>query len=128
MIVKRVALGILAGGSPVLLVAFLFGGPLAEWVFALTSVLFPPALIAIGVARREGLGGLGPPLAILSLLLLGSAAGIMILSPAPAGVGVILGLPPAALLLFVGLGLLPLTLVSWAHATFFRRPPGRPSE
>jgi len=119
MNVKHAALTVVGSGSLALLVAFVVGGRWAEWTFALIAVLFPPALIAIGVARRKGLGGLGPPLALLTLLLLGSAAGILALSPAPAGA--ILGLPPATLLMGLGLALLPLALVSWAHAAFFRR-------
>ncbi|HEY4591518.1 MAG TPA: hypothetical protein VIJ61_03870 [Thermoanaerobaculia bacterium] len=104
------ALVLLALATLASLAAFL-GSPLAPWLAAFGGATFPVALIALGAARRGGLGALRLPLALLWLLLAGGLAAVLAL---PAGGADVAGLPLAtALMIFVlvpvpllGLGLL----------------------
>jgi hypothetical protein len=91
--------------------AFCLGPPGAAWLAAFGGATFPVALIALGAMRQGHLGGLGPPLAALWVLLAGGLAAILTLPGGGPDVG---GLPLAtALMIFVlvpvpllGLGLL----------------------
>ena len=115
---KRTALLVLGVGSPLLLVAFLIGGGVAEWLFAVLGLLFPVALIALAFPSRKGVW----ILVGLALLLAGSGAGLLWLeSGAPvAGPGArVVGLPPATWLMLLGLGLAPLVFTCWAYAATF---------
>lgn len=96
----------LATGSWVMLLALLQGGRIAEWAFALSAALFPVFLIALGTRRtlcrrRRWL------LPVLGLVLGLSTAGIL------------LGWPAGSGLMLIGLGLLPLVLVTWAYTVTF---------
>ena len=65
----QIALGFLALASPLLLLTFLLGGPLSEWIFATLAMAFPVALIALGAHRRGHLGPLLWPLLALLVIL-----------------------------------------------------------
>ncbi len=108
---------LLAVCSLVMLVALLIGGRGAEWVFALSVVLFPCLLIALGVGR--GLRRLRGVLVTLALVYGLSAAGVLGLSGGDGSGDAVLGLPPAALLMLGGLGLVPLGVVLWSYAATF---------
>jgi hypothetical protein len=104
------ALVLLALATLAALAAFL-GAPLGPWLAALGGATFPVALIALGAARRGGLGALRLPLVLLWLLLAGGLGAVLAL---PGGGPDVAGLPLAtALMIFVlvpvpllGLGLL----------------------
>lgn len=110
------ALVALAGGAPLLLLAFLLGGPWGNAAAALLVGLLPAALLALGVASK--LRRLRRRL-VLWLLLSGLSSGVFVVylttSGSPAGwwVG---GFPlPTALLIYgVGLGLLLATGLFYA--------------
>jgi hypothetical protein len=122
---RRAALLVLGIGSPLLLLTLLVGAGWAGVAFVLISLLFPTAFCVAGAARGS-LGGTWKwilPLVGATLLL--SAAGILSLHARGDGGVRVLGLPPAALLLLVGLGLLPLLLTGLGYAADFRRRGGR---
>ena len=103
-----------------MLVALLCGGRLAEWTFALGAVLFPVLLIALGTRRTlHRLRATFLP--VLGLVLGLSAAGVLWLSGAGQtdAARPIAGLPPATLLMLIGLGLVPLVLVTWIYTATF---------
>jgi len=106
---KRAALLTLGIASPAMLVALLTGGPWAERVFVLGSLLFPVALCALGAGRRAW-----PFLAVLGLAL--PAAGLAVLwgagaeGPAAAGIWWLVG----------GLALLPLLITGIGYAVEHR--------
>ena len=119
--VPRVGRAVLAAGSVVCLAALLVGGPAAVWVFALVSLLLPPALIALSVpAGRPGMVVL---LVGLVALLEGSAVAILSLGAASSQ-PYFFGLPLSTLIMLVGLGLAPLVLVGLGHAITFEPPSG----
>lgn len=121
MVVRRVALSAVLVGSLAMLVCVIVDHPVAATLFALTATAFPPALIALGAARRSRLGRLAVPLLLLVLLLEGCVVAMLLLS----GQGEIdarwLGLPPATAVMLYGLWLLPLLVVSLLFAWDFRR-------
>ncbi|MCU0235317.1 MAG: hypothetical protein MUE90_14955, partial [Thermoanaerobaculales bacterium] len=67
------------------------------------------------------LGGLGPPLALLLVLLEASVAGMLLLRGRVADGPWIGGLPAAAALMVYGLWLAPLVVVALAYALCFDR-------
>jgi hypothetical protein len=108
---RTFALVLLALAALASLAAFALGSPAAPWLAAFGGATFPVVLIALGAARNGRLGGLGPALGVLWLLLAGGLAAVLAL---PHGGPDIAGLPLAtALMIFVivpipllGLGLL----------------------
>lgn len=121
---RRVALLFLGIGSPLLLLALLAGGQAALFLFALLSLLFPIALCVLGAARGRGGSAWRRVLPATGLVLLLSGAGLLFIH-APPGEGTrILGLPLSTVLMFAGLGLLPLLLTGLGYAADFRRPAG----
>jgi hypothetical protein len=126
--VRNAALGLLTLASLIALGALLVPHPASGIVFASASLLFPPALAALGASRRGGLGTLGPPLLLFALLLQLLLAAMLLLSGRAGDGGLWLGLPPAAAVLLYGLGLLPLFLVSFGFAWHFGRSGPREEE
>lgn len=120
---KRTALAALAIGSPLLLLSLLLGGKVGEWLFALTSVAFPVLLIAAGASRAGRLGRVAIALVALGVLLEAATIAILLLSGRPVSERTVLGLPPSTALMLLGMGLLPLILVSWAYAATFDAGP-----
>ncbi len=101
-----------------MLVALLVGGRLAEWTFALTATVFPVLLMALGTRRT--LHRLRATFLLVLGLVLGlSAAGVLWLSAGQGEAVPIAGLPPATLLMLVGLGLVHLVLVTWIYTATF---------
>ncbi len=117
----RAALVFLGLASPAVLLSFVIPGPAASAFFAALAMAFPVALIALAVARDGRLGGLGPPLALLLVLLEASVAGMLLLRGRVADGPWIGGLPAAAALMVYGLWLAPLVVVALAHALCFDR-------
>jgi len=109
---RQAALGGLFLGSLAILVACLVGGPVMEWVFAGAVVLFPAALLALGM------GGCGrgivartlPP--ILAGVLLAGTLGILLLSRSGEPPHATSGLSPTTWLMLIGLGAAPFLLTS----------------
>ena len=118
-------------GAPALLVASLLPGRGAAWIFALLGGAFPVALMALGAFRpaldRSGSrrpGALGWVLLALLVVLVGTAAGVLIFSGSPGGgLGAVrlAGLPLATVIQVVGLWLLPLPLAALGYALTFDR-------
>ena len=115
---RRVILFFLAAGSPLICVTLLVGGPIAEWVFVLVSLLFPVALMALGVRRRGRFGRTIALQLVVGLILEAASIGILVLS-ANAGESWVLGLPASTVLMLLGLGLVPLVVVSLGFAATF---------
>ncbi len=116
--VRRAAPGWLTAVSLSMLVALLVGGRLAEWIFALGATVFPVVLIALGTPRT--LHRSRPWfLPVLGLVLGLSATGVLYLSAGEGEAATIAGLPPATLLMLVGLGCVPLVLVTWFYTATF---------
>ena len=113
--VRRLSIGGLTVGSVLIALAMIVGGPLAEWVFVLLSLLFPSLLILLGAP------GAGPSrrgvvwTAIALALLLESTAVAVLLLQLAGDDSRLLGLPTATTVLFAGLGLAPLILVPLAY-------------
>jgi hypothetical protein len=113
---RRFLLVALTVMSPLLLVALLAGGAWAEWCVAAITLAFPVVLASLGAATA------GAHRVLWALLLVLEAAGLAVLAlaAAPPG-GRVLGLPPATWVLLLGLGLVPLVLVTAGYARAFDR-------
>lgn len=121
---RRAALLLLGIGSPLLLLALLAGGEGGAMLFGLLSLLFPTALCIAGAARGRGGGAWRWVLPVTGLVLLLSGAGLLLLGERGQEEPQVLGLPPATVLMLVGLGLIPLQLTGFGYAADFRRPAG----
>lgn len=117
----RTILAFLAAASPLILVSFVFGGPLLEVVYAVLAVLFPVALIALGAQRGGRLGPLAGPLASLAAILVACVVAMLLLRGRVADGPWLGGLPLATAVQVYGVFLLPLGLVSFAYAWTFDR-------
>lgn len=111
---------LLAAGSIWMVAALLLGGRLAEGMFAVTAVLFPVALIALGTRRTWP--RLRAAMAVFGVTVTLSAIGILLLPTTVSAGEHVLGLPPAAWLALAGLGLVPFVVVVWSHAATFDPP------
>ncbi|HEX8395508.1 MAG TPA: hypothetical protein VF665_24365 [Longimicrobium sp.] len=101
--------------------AFLPGPPpgWAAWPIALGTTAVMMSACALGAVRGDGgLGRLRLPLALMSLLLAGGFAAVL-LAPASADQTFFLGLPTRAALVIFGIGLLPLFILPIAYALTF---------
>lgn len=124
MLERKIALVFLGLASPVLLVAFVFGGAWAEMAFLLITAAFPVALITVGLTspkkrRAEGTGPLRFVLLALFVILASCFLGMWLWrgSDQPW----VLGLPLTAAIQVYGLLLLPMPLVTLAYALTFDR-------
>ncbi len=118
---RRAALVFLGLAAPAVLVSFVVPGPAAGVLFAVLAMAFPVALIVLAVARDGRLGGLGPPLALLLVLLEGGVAAMLLLRGRVADGPWIGGLPAATAVMIYGLWLAPLVVVALAYALGFDR-------
>jgi hypothetical protein len=123
---RHATLALLALASSAMILALVVPHPASGVVFASASLLFPPALAALGALRRGRLGSLVLPLLALGALLQALLAALLLLSGRPWTGTLWLGLPPAGALLVYGLGLAPLVLVSLLFA--WHAPRFGPSE
>ena len=117
--VKRWVLGSLGVASLAILAASLVGGPAAELGFAFLAVVFPPALMLLGVEKNGRLGSAVWPISLLLLLLLLSVAGMLVFRGEVVGAPSVLGLPPATAVQLLGLFVLPLAVVALGFAWTF---------
>lgn len=116
---KRIALVFLTLASPIVLACFFIDHHLSYWVFALVSMSFPIALMALGGQRQGRLGPLRFPLAALWLLLVGSVVAMILLTGSDKQVGFLGGFPLSTAVMLGVLWLAPLVLVGWAYAATF---------
>jgi hypothetical protein len=123
---RKATLALMALASTAMLSALVVPHPTSGVVFASASLLFPPALAALGALRRGRLGPLALPLVIFGAILQALLAALLLLSGRPWSGTLWLGLPPAGALLVYGLGLVPLVLVSLGFA--WHAPRFGPSE
>ncbi|MBB4636339.1 hypothetical protein [Longimicrobium terrae] len=101
--------------------AFLPGPPpgWAAWPIAMGTTAVMMSACALGAVRGDGgLGRLRIPLALMSILLGGAFAAVL-LAPASADRVLFLGLPTRAALMVFGIGLLPLFILPIAYALTF---------
>jgi len=102
--------------------AFLPDGPprWAPWALAMGTAAIMVASMALGAARRGGVGRLALPFAGVFLVLAGGFAAALLLPPTdPRDPTLWLGLPPAAAVVMYGIGLLPLFFLPLAYALTF---------
>ncbi|HEX7240464.1 MAG TPA: hypothetical protein VF263_09375 [Longimicrobiaceae bacterium] len=101
--------------------AFLPGDPppWAAWAMALGTAVVMVASMALGAARRGGIGRLGLPFAGTFVILAGGFAAAMLLPAEGPGSPLFLGLPLRAAVVLVGVGLLPLLFLPLAYALTF---------
>jgi hypothetical protein len=103
--------------------AFLPGGSpsWAPWSLGFGTAVVMVSCAALGAARAgKGVGRLRIPLALVLLILAGGFATILSLPPIdPADPRLILGLPPGAAVVLLGIGLLPLLVLPVAYALTF---------
>jgi len=121
----RAAPAALAAASIVLLAATFVAGPAGEWVYVVLTPLFPVLLILLAVERRGSASRwLWGSVIALAILLVGSGVGIRLLD-AEAEQPWVLGLPLSAIVMGLGLVLLPLLLVGFGFAATVELPPGQ---
>jgi hypothetical protein len=125
---QRVALATLTICSFVALACLFIDHWLSAPLFGAAAVLFIPSLIALGAARRGRLGRLTIPLLLFGLYLLLTFAAMLLLSPEPDMERWWFGMPPATVLMLVGLWLAPLFAVSFGYAWHFKQSPSRADE
>jgi hypothetical protein len=103
--------------------AFLPGDPppWAPWSLGIGTATVMVAASALGAARAgRGVGRLKVPFALVFLILAGGFAAVLLLPPPdPADPTLFLGLPPAAAVVLLGIGLLPLLVLPVAYALTF---------
>jgi hypothetical protein len=121
MVIRRVTLLLLALCSVLALACPFLDHPAAGVIFGLAVLAFPALLIALGAVRHGRIGFLIVPLLLLTLLLEGGFILMLVLSGRPDPAGWWLGLPPATVVMFLGLWLVPLVLVSLVYAWHFER-------
>jgi hypothetical protein len=110
----------LTAASLLLLATLLVGGRIAEGLFVLLSVVFPVALMLLGLGA--GRHAARPAVALLGLVLALSALGVLFWPASPSPEQYRLGLPVPAWIALFGLGLVPFVLVVWSYAATFRSP------
>ena len=117
-------LALIAALAAGLLLCMLVGGRRAEFLFGLLAMMLPPALMALGVARRGLRGWVGAVLLALAAVLVSGYLAMVAL--AGQGVAQVLagpwfaGLPLAAAIFLAAVWLVPLFLVSLAYGLTFR--------
>lgn len=122
---KRVSLAALLAATLLIAAAyasaFLPGDPpaWAAWAMALGTAVIMVASMALGAARRGGIGRLGLPFAGTFLILAGGFAAAMLLPAEGPGSPLFLGLPLRAAIVLLGVGLLPLVFLPLAYALTF---------
>lgn len=102
--------------------AFLPGDPpaWAPWALAMGTAAIMVSSMALGAARRGGIGRLALPFAATFLVLAGGFGAALALPPTdPADPTLWLGLPPRAAIVLYGIGLLPLFFLPLAYALTF---------
>lgn len=119
---RRTALAVLTLCSLVCLACQFMNHRICDWLFGIAAMLFIPALMALGAARRGRLGYFALPVLLFGLYLILCFTAMMLLS---AGTAVRSGLPPAAILMLGGLWLAPLPVVALGYAWHFGRSGSR---
>jgi hypothetical protein len=116
---RRFAPVALAIASILLLTATWVPGAGAEWIYLIVTPLFPVLIIALAVERRACVPLLlRVTLLVLGFLLVLSSVAIRLLDAGSASMWV-MGLPLSAIVMALGLVLLPLLLVGFGFAATF---------
>ena len=118
----RFAPAALAAASILLLTATFVAGPIGEWIYVLVPPLFPVLLIVLALETRRSVPRLAwATVLALGMLLLSSAVAIRLLDAAQE-TRWWMGLPVSAVVMGLGLVLLPLLLVGFGFAAGFESP------
>jgi hypothetical protein len=119
LVAPRLLPALLTCLSALVLLGLSIDHPMAEVTLAVTSLAFPPALVALGAKRRGRIGKLALPLLLLLVLLEGGGLATILLSGQEAGGW--LGLSASTAVMLLALGLAPLLLVPLFFAGDFDR-------
>ena len=118
---SRCVPALLTSLSVLIATALLFGGPVGEATFAVLAVLLPVGLMALGTRRVRSMR---PILVALGLVLTSSALAVWLMpTDTPAG-SYRLGLPAAAWVALIGLGLIPFVIVVLGYGLTFEKNKG----
>ena len=118
---RRLALAALAAAALLILVFSFVGGSVAAVGFALAAAACPFALMALGAARRRGLGAAALPIALSLVLVELSLIGMLVYRGRVLDGPWLGGLPAAAAFQVYGVFLLPLVVTAVGFALAFRR-------
>lgn len=119
----RFAPAALAVGSILLVTATFVPGPGADWIYVLVTPLFPVLLILLALEGRRSVSRpVWGTLLTLGLLLVSSAVTIRLLDAGSEPCW-LLGLPVSAIVMGLGLVVLPLLLVGFGFAAGFESGP-----
>ncbi len=113
---------VLTAASALILVFLVWNHPLADVGLALLVALFPVALIVQGATPERPPRVLTVPLSLLALVLVASLVGLVWLSSTGRVTTPLLGVPLSLWILTLGLVVVPLAIVTWAHG---RKPVGQ---
>lgn len=112
------AVALVVAGAAAALVGCLVGGGAGAWLLVVAGATLPSSLMWLAGGPGRMPRGFGVALA----LLLGCGLGALLVPSLGAAGGILWwGLPPRAWAVLVGLGLVPLVLVSSAYAAWFDR-------
>ena len=115
----RAAIAVLALASTAFLIGVFLDNELGATISLLVTPLFPVALILVGASRRSGIGPIGLPLVLVTILLEGGLIVLWFLRGRVMDVPWIGGLPLAAVVQILALWVLPFVVVVVAFARTF---------
>ena len=115
---KRLSLIALAVFSPLVLTCFFVEAAWSVGLFALLSMAYPVALMALGASKAGSLGPIGPYLAAL-LAWLCAVALLLVRPPAFLAGVTFFGAPWSAALMLLGLWVVPMAWTTFAYVRTF---------
>ncbi len=119
---RTFSLGFLTVASVAILAVFVAPGWASGGVvFVGLASMFPVGLMVLGAQRDGRLGPVAPVLAALLVVLLGTAAAMLMLRDTVETGPWLWGMPLATAFQLVGLFVVPLMIVSWGYAWTFDR-------
>ena len=89
------------------------------WSMGIGTAVVMVSAMALGAARKSGVGRLKFPFLFTFLVLAGGFCAVLALPAEPVGAPLILGLPLRAAIVLLGIGILPLLVLPVAYALTF---------